>query len=101
MSPGLRELLMSAEHASTPHHRSYESRSDDATSQLAAKFAVSATIAHPLLVQLFFVKAGLPHLSTPCSSAVAITSITIIVMAGRQVDAQPAGAEPPGADALS
>jgi hypothetical protein len=57
------------------------SRSDDATSQLAAKFAVSAAIAHPLLAQLFFVEAGLPQLSTPCSSAVAITSIAIIVMA--------------------
>jgi hypothetical protein len=74
-------LLMNAEHASTPHHTSYQSRSDDATSQLATKFAVSAAIAHPLLAQLFFVEAGLPQLSTPCSPAVVITSIAIIVMA--------------------
>jgi hypothetical protein len=79
--PGLTELLMNAEHATTPHHRSYQSGSDDATSQLTAKFAVSAAIAHSLLAQLFFVEAGLPQLSTPCSSAVAITPIAIIVMA--------------------
>jgi hypothetical protein len=36
---------------------------------------------HPLLAQLFFVEAGLPQFSTPCSSAVVITSIAIIVMA--------------------
>jgi len=48
---------------------------------LSAKFPVSAAIAHPLLAQLLFVEAGLPQLSTPCSSAVAITSIAIIVMA--------------------
>jgi hypothetical protein len=47
---------------------------------LPAQFTVSSAIAGPLLAQLFFVEAGLPQLSTPCSSAVTITAIPIIVM---------------------
>jgi hypothetical protein len=41
-----------------------------------------------LLAQLFFVEAGLPQLSTPCSGAVVITAIAIIVVAipGADID---------------